>query len=434
VASDPPLARSLMDELTALLEGGVIPPLPVERAPFAEASRVFRMMAETRHIGKLVLVHGGASRIASNGGSYLVTGGFGALGLEAAAWLAGRGVDTVILAGRRRRRLEAVAALKARGLTVIEAVVDCADPAALRRLIAALPPARPLRGVVHCAGVLADATLPRQSAADFTAVASAKFGGALALHQATAELALDAFILFSSAAAVLGSAGQANYAAANAAMDAIARLRGYGALSVGWGPWEMGMTDDDRVRRRTTGLSAIGVPEGFAALERLLGLGCTQAVVLPAGWLDERGRPTDQFLGATAATAQVAVSDLSDRLRALPTATARVVLRDHVRAQLAKVLGSEMLTPIAPTRSLQELGLDSLMSVELRNLLAKSLRIAFSATLALDYPTLEALCDHLLQQIAPAADDALDETALIAGLSDDEAEAMLRRELASLDV
>ena len=158
----------------------------------------------------------------------------------------------------------------------------------LRGVLDMLPAGQKIRGVVHCAGRLADGTLLQQSWSSFVHVAGPKVAGALALHQAFKDQDLEAFILFSSAAAVIGSAGQANYAAANAILGAIARMRraqGQVALCIDWGPWTEGMAAEDRVARRTFGLVPLRPQTAFAGFERLLDHSITQASVLPvASW------------------------------------------------------------------------------------------------------------------------------------------------------
>ena len=167
---DPTLIPALLRELAGMIETAAVPPLKVERLPFAAARTAFRKLAEARHIGKLVLSHR-----CTPAGTWLITGGFGALGLHTANWLADRGVRTIVLAGPRRRRPEAIAAIEGRGVAVIAAEADCADADALRAIIAALPSGQKLRGVIHCAGTLADATLPQQDWASFEQVARAKY-------------------------------------------------------------------------------------------------------------------------------------------------------------------------------------------------------------------------------------------------------------------
>ena len=284
--TDEKLIQSLLSELIELIETSAVPPLPVEAFPYSNVKLALRTMAEATHIGKLVLLHVSNTLpdLHSRSGAYLITGGFGALGLEAARWLAGAGVETVVLLGPRRRHSEVIDAIEARGTRVIAIEGDCTDADCLRRTLSQLSAKQKLRGVVHCAGLLADALLPQQSWASFESVAQPKFAGALALHQATAGMDIDQFVLFSSAAAVIGSAGQANYAAANAMMRSIARARrarGEVALCVEWGPWTTGMAADDRVLQRNVGLKHISPQAGYAALDRLVGSAIGEAAVLP---------------------------------------------------------------------------------------------------------------------------------------------------------
>ena len=373
--ADETLIPSLLRELTEMIDSGAVPPLPVESVAYAGAKMAFRKMAEARHIGKMVLSHGPAEAGAGMracGGAYLITGGFGALGLRAAGWLADRGVETILLIGPRVRRPEVIAAIETRGTTVISAEADCADADALRAILSKLPPGQKLRGVIHCAGTLADAILPQQSWASFEHVARPKFGGALALHQATVGQELEAFVLFSSAAAIVGSSGQANYAAANAALHTIARARrarGEVALCVDWGPWTEGMAADDRVSRRNLGLVSIGAQAGFAALDKLLDSQTVQASVLPlstwSAFFDAHPcESLDPFFAevrpALIGTHQAGRGepDIAADLRAMPPQARRRALLDHLREQLARVLGSDPLDPIASATPLQERGLE----------------------------------------------------------------------------
>ena len=191
---------------------------------------------------------------------------------------------TLILIGPHRRHPDVIAAIELRGTTVITVEADCTDTDVLREVLSKLPPEQKLRGVIHCAGTLADATLPQQSWSSFERVAGPKFAGALALHQATVGQDLEAFILFSSAVAMVGFAGQANYAAANATLSTIARARrarGEVALCVDWGPWTEGMAAGDRVRQRQIGLTPLSAKVGFAALDKLVESRTVHATVLP---------------------------------------------------------------------------------------------------------------------------------------------------------
>jgi acyl carrier protein len=207
------------------------------------------------------------------------------------------------------------------------------------------------------------------------------------------------------------------------------------------------MAADIRVRRRNLGLVPMSPQAGFAALGELLDSRVVQRSVLPLStWgaffeAHPQQNPDPFFTEVRSARisapeAGQAEMEIADRLRTMLPQARRRPLLDHLREQLVKVLGSDPLAPVASDTPLQERGLDSLMSVELRNLLAKSLRLPLSATVALDYPTLDALCDHLLSDhfsAGPGAAQPLDDAALIAALSDADAEVMLRRELESFD-
>jgi NADPH:quinone reductase-like Zn-dependent oxidoreductase/acyl carrier protein len=442
------LIPSLFQELVEHLQSGALTPLPVKPTPYADARRALREMAEARHIGKLVLMHPNAKPFRTRGGAWMITGGFGALGLRVADWLAGEGAETVVLVGRRRREQAAIAAIEARGTTVIAAEADCADVDALRAILSRLPPGQALRGVVHCAGVLADAILPRQLWSSFDEAARPKLGGAVALHEATLGLDLEAFVLFSSASATLGSAGQASYAAANAAMAGVAwarAARGLPALCIDWGPWSEGMAAHDRVRSRNLGLAPMDADAALATLAALMGRQAAHVAVLPvsdwsAFFKANAHAAADpfftEFREAIEPDVGPARESAVERLGAMPEQARRRAMLQILWEQAATVLGADPLSPAAPETPLQELGLDSLMSVELRNLLMKTFGLSLPPTLALDYPTLDALQRHLLSKLFPSATENAprDAAAEIASLSDEEAEALLLRELEELDV
>ena len=295
--------------------------------------------------------------------------------------------------------------------------------------------------------MLADALLAQQSWGSFEAVARPKLAGALALHQLTAGEHLELFVMFSSAAALLGSAAQANYAAANAMMKSIARARrarGELALCVEWGPWTEGMAAKDKVRQRLVGLTPMEPQTGFALLHGLLQSGMSEACVLPVtDWVclleGLSSGNSDPFLAgvrSTSVEARQADGNILERLRSASPPARRRLLLDHLREQVQRVLGPDPLDPVDTAIPLRDRGLDFLMSVELRNLLAKSLRRPLSSTLVLDYPSLDALCDHLLGDgfAGPNHIEVSDDPASIAALSDDEAEILLRKELEILDV
>jgi acyl transferase domain-containing protein len=332
--------------------------------------------------------------------SYLVTGAFGALGIRVARWLADRGARHLVLVGRRGAPDEArpaLADLESRGVRVTAIKADVSEAADVARMLAAVDGGAPLAGVVHAAGVLDDGVVAQQQWSRFAGVLAPKVDGAWWLHRDTADLPLDFFVLFSSAVAMLGSAGQANYAAANACLDALAqdrRAQGLPALSINWGPWSdggMAASLDARSRDRLMrqGWRQITPERGLAALEHLIATGTTQAGVLPVEWdvALPAGEAVGIFaalggLGATnarqsAAAASLTMSDLAE----MPADRQHDAVEAHVTWHLRRVLAVAVLDPETP---LGQLGLDSLMALEVRNALDRELGISLPVVSLID--------------------------------------------------
>jgi acyl transferase domain-containing protein len=428
-ARDPALVGGLLARLVADAAAGALPPLPRHAFALEDAPAAFGLMAAARHAGKIVLRHGpaGAPPVRADG-TYLVTGGLSGLGPAVARWLAERGAGRLVLVGRRGPTPQSaplLAELRERGVEVVAEALDVTDEAALRALLRRLRAGGPpLRGVVHSAGVLDDAALLQQDPARLARVLAPKAEGGRLLDRATRADALDLFVLFSSVASVLGSPGQANHSAANAVLDVLARdraARGLPAVSVNWGPWsEVGVAVEHGTAERAAarGLAAVSPAQGLAALERLLAAGEPQAAVLPVDWgRFLGGRPPPPFLlevagaaGAQAAgegrgaAARPAPPDLRGRLDGVPAARWPKVVGGFVRERALKALGLDPARAVDPRTPLGELGLDSLLAVELRNTLAKALGAPLPATLLFDHPTIDALTAHLLDLLgSPAA-------------------------------
>jgi acyl carrier protein/NAD(P)-dependent dehydrogenase (short-subunit alcohol dehydrogenase family) len=340
---------------------------------------------------------------------------------------------------------------------VLQANVPCRDEVArvLAAIDADLPP---LGGVIHAAGVLDDGVLSQQHWARFETVLGPKLGGAWHLHTLTAERPLDCFVLFSAGAALIGAPGQSNYAAANAALDALAhwrRARGLPALSINWGPWaEVGMaaalSDEHRRRLAEQGLQSLTPAEGLRALELALASGAAQLAAMPADWdtfghqFEPQAAPSlfRDLIGAArhdTGERATAASISAARLAATPPSLRRGVLLRHVREQAAHVLGLATVEATPADRPLSELGMDSLMAVELRNVLGRSLDLALPSTALFDYPTVGALTDYLLAQLLTSPEVAAGSEAAttdgradldVDALSEAEAEALLLAELA----
>ncbi len=414
----PDRIQQMLAAIGAGFAAGHLRPLPVRAFPVTEAEMVFRFMGQARHVGKIVLVPPRPSRLRSDG-TVVLTGGLGALGLHVARWLAREGVRHLVLTGRRGRdtpgAADAVAELEALGVHVTVASVDVADRAALESVLHAIPAEWPLRGVVHAAGVLDDGILAEQTTARFARVLSPKVSGGWNLHELTLGHDLDIFVMFSSMSGLLGGAGQGNYAAANTFLDALAahrRGQGLQAQSLAWGPWSeggmaAGLAAVQQARLARQGMKALSAAQGILALEQALArpdavLGVVSldlqaliqalGAVVPPVWRALVRAPVVRAARAAQAT-------WAEQIAALPPARRTDDVRAAVQADIARVLSLNAPSAVPDDRPLSELGLDSLMAVELRNALGKRLGATLPATLAFDYPTLSGMTKYLLEMV-----------------------------------
>jgi NAD(P)-dependent dehydrogenase (short-subunit alcohol dehydrogenase family)/acyl carrier protein len=389
--------------------------------------------------------------------TYLITGGLSGLGLLTAQWLVEKGARHLALVGRRPPSDDARAAMSALedlGASVHVFAADVSREADVLRVLAALGrTAPPLSGVVHAAGVLDDGALVQQEWDRFERVIAPKVFGAWHLDRALDGTPLDFFVLYSSVASVLGSPGQSNHAAANAWLDAYAHQRradGVPMVSINWGAWsEIGAAVERGVTGRAgdRGLGTIAPAEGLVALERMLGDATVQAAVMPMDWqkfLRDSDGNIPAFLSrlATAAPAAggpqaspPAALGLRQLLEDTPESARVRVLHGHVRELAARVLGTSV-DGVDVSRPLNEQGLDSLMAIELRNLLGGAVGSALSATLLFDYPTIDAVVAHLstamglVAEAAPPVACAPDMLDNIADLSDQEVDRLFAERLA----
>ncbi|UOM34325.1 SDR family NAD(P)-dependent oxidoreductase [Acuticoccus sp. I52.16.1] len=433
VKADRGLVAAMMGEMVARIEDGTLAPLPLEAFPIGAVTQAFAHMARARHVGKIVIDQD-ARALLRPGASYLVTGGLGGLGLHAAAWLAARGGETVVLLGRSApdaAAQEAIAALRAGGTEVWGAGADVTDAAEMSGLLARLEAAgRPLAGVVHAAGVLGDAALVRQDAATLAAAMRPKLAGAELLAALTRTHPLDFMLLYGSAAAVLGNPGQANYAAANAALAAFAAARtaaGHRTLALDWGPWgEIGMAARSGVKLGDA-IAAIHPDDAAAMLDEMVLRAEPEVVVLAVDWpaFAEAGpTPPPPLLadlvpppGAAPTSTSTSVAPdaappLLAELQPLDPRERGRVLRGHVRRVVAREL-EVVPEAVDPRQELATLGFDSMMGIELQAALEAGLGVSLGLTLTFDHPTVDAITRHLLEDVLtfgaaprPAADAA----------------------------
>ncbi|WP_118915041.1 type I polyketide synthase [Mycobacterium shigaense] len=433
----PDRIASMLSELLGLFDAGVLTPLPVKAFDVRSASAAYRFVSQARHTGKVILTvpdgPGNAELVGSGGslagGSVLITGGTGMAGSALAEHLVARyGVAHVVLVSRRGADGAGVAdvvdRLKGAGVEVSVLACDVADRDAVAELIAELPAQYPLKGVFHAAGVLDDGLIASLTPQRVDTVLRAKVDGAWNLHELTRDLDLSAFVLFSSMAGIVGSPGQANYAAANSFLDGLAaarRARGLPGLSVAWGLWEQasGMTqhldDRDKARMSRIGLAPMATEQALRLFDTAMlaerattvaaridpGALADNAASLPPLLSQLTSRPIRRVIDDTDTTA-ASMTSLVARLHGLSADQRHGELLDLVCRNAATVLGRPNAGDVNAGSIFQDLGFDSLTAVELRNRLKMATGLTLSPTLIFDYPTPIVLAEHLDGRLAVA--------------------------------
>jgi natural product biosynthesis luciferase-like monooxygenase protein len=349
--------------------------------------------------------------------TYLITGGLGGLGIEVARWMAGLGARNLALVARSEPGADAARAVEQliRGgarVQVFGADVSKLDELSgvISAVEATLPP---LKGVLHLAGVLDDLMLSRQTWQRFRTAGLAKVEGAWNLHQLTLSAPLDFFVLFSSMASLVSAPGQGSYAAANVFLDALAHYRrslGRPALSVNWGPWsEVGHAAtvygrEAHARLAGMGIDSIAPQTGLRLLGSLTSQDRTQVAVARVDWGKLfQAEPaaalspllSEQSRNATGTSARAEETELLKTLRALPAAECHESLSAFLSDMLGKALKLKARELLSPRRGLFELGLDSIIALQLKSQLELSLGRTFPATLFFTHPTIESLAEYL---------------------------------------
>jgi acyl transferase domain-containing protein/NADPH:quinone reductase-like Zn-dependent oxidoreductase/acyl carrier protein len=422
--------REAFLEMLALVRQGVLRPLPVLSHPLSKGAQVLWEMGRGTHIGKYVLTNDASESpqisipvpidgpILSRRSSYLLTGGLGGLGLSLAHWMAEHGAGHLVLLGRRSPervdQLDAIAAMEQLGARVTVAAADVSVREQLAHVIEAIPPELPLAGVVHTAGVLDDGMLLNLSSDQFARVMAPKIAGAWNLHELTRGQSLDFFVLYSSAAGVLGTPGQGNYAAANTFLDALASHRrslGLPGISIAWGPFsDVGLAAAEDIRGARLsgrGVTPLTPEQGLGLFAGLVRSGAMLAVPCPFDarrWTEYYPQATswpaltDLLAAVPATTVGGGASVLETALRNASPAEASRLIVEHVVGELAQVvrMDSSQLDPETPFAAL---GVDSLMGVELRNRLEVSTSQSLPSTAIWTYPTPRALATYLLDRI-----------------------------------
>ncbi|MBV8294157.1 MAG: SDR family NAD(P)-dependent oxidoreductase, partial [Mycobacterium sp.] len=412
-----------MLELAELFDGGILRPLPVTVFDVRRAPAALRYLSQARHTGKVVLTMPDAWAA----GTVVITGGTGMAGSALARHVvANHGVRQVLLLSRRGPdapgAAELVAELGAAGAQVSVVACDAADRAALAKALSDIAVQYPLSAVIHAAGVLDDAVVTSLTPDRVDAVLRAKVDAAWNLHELTRDVGVSAFVLFSSIAGLVGSSGQASYAAANSFLDGLAahrRAHGLPAISLGWGLWDQtsdmtgGLDAAGRARLGRSGVLALSSAEALQLFDTAMVVDepfllparidtaalRANAALVPAMFVDLINTPTRRRVDDSLAASK-SKSALAHRIHGLPEAEQHAVLLDLVRSHIATVLGNTTPEAIDPDKAFQELGFDSLTAVEMRNRLKAATGLALSPTLIFDYPTPNGLASYIRGELA----------------------------------
>ncbi|WP_193199908.1 type I polyketide synthase [Nostoc sp. MG11] len=447
----PALIKSLLNHLMQKFSEGKLKPLPRKVFSIQDAVSAFRYFQQAKHIGKIVLSQ---QLVAfSSDRTYLITGGLGDLGLLVARWMVEKGARHLVLVGRSgandsvRSQLRE---LEQSGANVRVVQADVTDAEQVAQVLADIESSQPpLRGVIHAVGVLDDGILLQQNWERFQRVMAPKVQGAWNLHALTQNQPLDFFVLFSSTASLLGNSGQANHAAANAFLDAIAsarRAKGLPGLSINWGAWaDFGAVVKHQVAEqfKIKGIESIAPQQGLEVLEMLLSQPLVQVGVASINWAQfmKQSPPLSFFADFAEISEQPAIAPVKfiQQLQAAQQGDRQELLIAHVRSQVNKVLGLNPSKSLDPQQGFFELGMDSLTSVELRNRLQISLGCTLSPTLIFDYPTMKTLINYLTQEVlvtefSPASlKSQLNKKSELEELSPDDIADLLAQELAAIE-
>ncbi|NRN71450.1 Polyketide synthase subunit [Kibdelosporangium sp. 4NS15] len=413
----------MLAELVTLFERGDLQPPPVTTWDVRQAPAAFRALSQARLVGKAVLT---IPPVVDPAGTVLITGATGVLGgLVARHLVTEHGVRNLLLAGRRGadgpHAVRLQAELLGLGANVTLAACDVADRDALAGLIRSVPEQNPLVGVVHAAGVLDDGIVQSLTPDRVATVLKPKIDAGWHLHELTQHLDLDLFVLFSSAAATLGSAGQAGYAAGNAFLDALAwhrRHQGMAATSLAWGLWEersamtgnLGKRDLRRVTR--AGLAPMSTDHALALFDAAVTTGEPALLPMRLDMAALRDGAVPALLTGIvrprrkqAAREETDASSFTRQLATLPGAEQHEAILGLVRTHAAAVLGHISVDELEDDRAFREVGFDSLTSVELRNRLQAAVSRTIPATLVFDHPTPDAVAGYLRGLLVPGEAD-----------------------------
>lgn len=444
ITNDPPRIRDMFDRLMPAFRSDELAPLPTTDFAQSASADAFRYMAQARHTGKVVIRPDQPLTIDPDA-THIITGGTGGMGLSLASWLVEAGARRLVLTARTapdQTTMERVDTIASGTASIVVERADVADAAAMRGVFDRIEGR--VGGIIHAAGVTADGVIDTLGLDSFEAVLDPKAAGAEVLGAEIQERGADWIALMSAASTILGAPGQTNYTAANGYLDGLVRGTDVPVISLGWGMWaNTGMisrlSDHDRTRLERRGYAPMSPADGTDAFGRALRLGGGQAYFAAA--LDRTRLESRPVLSRLAAvrTSGTDVTNILDQWAAIQPQSRTAAVATFVAEQARRVLGLGSETRIEGTLAFSELGLDSLMAVELRNALGAALGQPVPATLLFDHPTPDALTDYLLTRVTvatepqpgteTASDEGPDAVSDVASLTEAEAEAELLAEL-----
>ena len=431
----PELAQRLFREVMALFREGVLSPLPCQVFPAERVVEGFRTMQQARHIGKVVIsladklpfiqqpATAPAPLQVSKDTTWIVAGGLSGFGLASAGWLAEHGVSDLILVGRRGLDTpgakEAVEDFTSKGIRVQALACDIGNPAAVERMIQQVrKTCPPIKGVLHAAAVYDDALLQNLDATRMENVIVPKLIGAWNLHKATLDIPLEHFVVYSSIATAIGNPGQANYVAANAGLEALARMRwgmGLPAVCIGWGPiGDTGyLSRNEAVRdglSQSLGKPPMDAVDALNELEHLLSQEHT-VTVANFDWNKlARQLPSfdqERFSVLNQSIKNDGVPGLEDDIRTLIVGKSieevTEIVQQLVITEVAQVL-SIGVDRIDPARSLYDFGLDSLMTIELAMGLEQRFGIQLPVMMLSESPAAEKVTQLIVERLCGGSD------------------------------
>ena len=468
--NNPEVIEDLFGKIIPLFEKGKLLPLSKKVFPIQEAVSAFRFMAQTKHIGKIVIKVSGLEEELSKEIQikpdvfYLVTGGFGALGIVVTKWLVSKGAKFILLTGRHKpseAANEELKKLENDNVTIKRIINDISDAGAFEiKLNTAMKnsAAKNIGGVIHAAGVLDDGIILNQEWKNYKKVFVPKINGSIVLNNIVSkEKELDFIIYFSSIASVLGSAGQSNYSMANAFLDGFARYQrrhNINAISISWGPWDsMGMASTlSKGSKEIFGFSKMTEKVGRHFLDVVLSENPMHVSIFNIDWdilvsnIGKAGMPPFLSSFITGQTSIIKESEKSEskfleELGQTKTNERKKLVIDFLTKQTIRVLGLEQTYELDTENHLSEMGLDSLMAIELKNSIDNAIGKNLPATLVFNYPSIDAISDYILKDILKLNDQEENKEEIsgneeenstleeIENLSDEEAEALLLKKL-----